>query len=924
MDEIEILIHDRNIDILCISETWLLSNIPDSFVNIANFNIFRCDQGRGGGTCVYVRNDLKITPVNVNIPRIEGIENVWLNVQCRKLPSVIIGSIYRHPKAPHNTFDYILDVLRLICLRNKPIFILGDLNDDLFSSNNKLSQIIKNTKLCQIIDKPTRVTPMSATLLDVIITNKPDIVIHSDVTPCGIADHDLVSVIVDITKPKRQPEIRTLRNLKDYNKDMFCNKILNEVPSLNTILQTDDVNKQVEVFNDVFIKCLNECAPVVTKEVRRPYAPWIGEDITLAMGIRNDLQKSLKKDRYNTLLQEQYKQEKKRVKSLIQNAKSNYFREQIHKCKGNSGDTWKVVRQIIPNRSNSKQNDYDDVLNKAEEFNTFFASVGRKTYEKAQEMLFSDNPMVDEQATLYLDTGTNHLFRPQPVTIDTVILMVKQLKNSNSFGSDGIPTRFLKDSLFMIAFYITIIVNTSIVTGIYPSIWKYSHVIPQLKKGDIDDANNFRPVSLLPVLSKILERIVANQLTEHLESNSLLSNTQHGFRKKLSTETALMKVTEEIYKNMDNKKLSLLTLCDLSKAFDSVSHDILIRKCSELYIDSFWFEDYLTGRTQSVRIDKTISSVTNVNYGVPQGSILGPILFLIYVNDMSKIIHDCLFIQYADDAQFIHTDNIENLNELIKKAEDTLSKAKSYFYKNGLMLNAKKTQCIFIGSHHYIKLIPENTRINIGTESITPSSNVKNLGVYMDSHLLFNVHIDELCTKVTGILMFINRMKDKFDTNTRTQVVQSLALSTINYCSKIWGMTNKRQIQRVQKLQNFSAKVAVGGISKYDHATPVINKLQWLKIEEKCIYDICITVFKILQQTFPEWLITVQTVNQVRSVITRQRNDLFVNRTRTDMGSRSFKVKGPLLWNKLPSHVKDTLSLSVFKIRLKKYLLTMQ
>ena len=370
-----------------------------------------------------------------------------------------------------------------------------------------------------------------------------------------------------------------------------------------------------------------------------------------------------------------------------------------------------------------------------------------------------------------------------------------------------------------------------------------------------------------------------------------------------------------VYNNIDNNKITLLILCDLSKAFDSINRSILLSKLEKCKIDRFWFENYLENRTQAVKIGKNTSSRREVGYGVPQGSILGPLLFSIFVIDMSKLTTDCDLVQYADDSQFIFSGSPNNIKAITDRAKHTMSRAKQYFDSNGLKVNPQKTQAIFVGSRQNIAKIPVDTKIDFDGKLISPSSTVKNLGVVFDNYMTFDKHIDDVRRKTIVSLILLNNIKNKVDKDTRVMLVQSLALSKVDYCFKIWGCTGKSQIQRIQKLQNFAAKVAIGNVKKYDHASPCIYELKWLKIEEKYIYELCVFMYKRVNKLISEMLIPLTPVNSVSQAVTRQSNDFYVSLSRTNLGSRELAKGCPRLWNKLPREIREVTTLTSFKRR---------
>ncbi|KAF2351298.1 Reverse transcriptase domain [Trinorchestia longiramus] len=415
------------------------------------------------------------------------------------------------------------------------------------------------------------------------------------------------------------------------------------------------------------------------------------------------------------------------------------------------------------------------------------------------------------------------------ISLQEIRRILYSLKNTKAVGHDNISLQYIKDSFNVTAPLLHLIINTSIATNKFPDPWKHSIIKPLHKAGDINTASNYRPISLLPVLSKILEKVIFNQLSTHLHKSNLLHPNQYAYRKYTSTQDALLNVTEKIYSDIDNKNVTLLLLLDLSKAFDSVEHERLLQKISNLGIATQWFQSYLANRSHAVKLENTISSPIQNDFGVPQGSILGPLLFSIFIIDFPSMPSNTRISMYADDVQIAMTSAPAKLSQTKTNAEILLKHVKSCYDQNALKLNASKTQFIIFGSKNTIKKLPNLTLL--GNDIIEPVGKVKNLGVWFDQNMSFTSHVEKTCSKINGTLMFLHRVKNMLDEKTRLLAIQSLVLSRFDYCDLVWGVIPKGLQKELQKCMNFAAKlVCKGNFRKNYQATPLMKKLNWTPI----------------------------------------------------------------------------------------------
>ena len=491
-------------------------------------------------------------------------------------------------------------------------------------------------------------------------------------------------------------------------------------------------------------------------------------------------------------------------------------------------------------------------------------------------------------------------------------------------------TIILMEYLDIVLPFITAICNKSLQEGRIPSSQRHAIVTPILKKSGLDAANvlNYRPISNLTYISKQVERMVNQQVVAYLDENKLLPKLQSGFRARHSTETALLKVLSDILLSADQQQVTLLVLLDMSAAFDTVDHAILLQRLESSFGVSggvlSWLSSFLDGRTQRVHLLDSTSSVESVRSGVPQGSILGPLLFLLYTADIPLIASDFgLNVQcYADDGQLYISSKAGAAESSIELVTACINQLDQWMSSNRLKLNSDKTQLIWLGSRQQLLKVNSDS-ILLGASTVRFQSSVVDLGVVLDSNLSMRDHVSRLCRTSYYQLRQLRFIRRSLTTWACTQLVHALVNSRLDYCNSLLSGITDQLLSQLQSVLRASARLVLQR-RKFDPiSNDIREKLHWLPIRQRVIYKLCLLVFKCLRGEAPSYLCEMLTPlsghHHLRPLRSAAHGNLHIPRTRTrTFGPRSFSVSGPSSWNKLPDNLKNIeLTLEVFKSHLK-------
>ena len=525
----------------------------------------------------------------------------------------------------------------------------------------------------------------------------------------------------------------------------------------------------------------------------------------------------------------------------------------------------------------------------AEGFNSYFASIAEKLQQKT---VFGENNF-----TKYLSTPLNFNFLFKSVDTKEILFIIDSLINSKATGPHCIPTEILKLVKPNVCHPLKEIINLSFATGIYPDKLKIAKVIPIFKnKGDEMLFSNYRPISLLSNINKNFEKLVYSRLYSFLNLHNCIYDLQFGFRANHSTNNALFSLTELIRNALDNGNFACGIFIDLQKAFDTVDHQILLKKLEYYGIRGLannWFRSYLTNRQQFVSVNGINSTKQNMNYGVPQGSVLGPLLFLIYINDLNKAIKFCTTHHFADDTNLFFSD--KSMKKIQKYVNFDLKFLCNWLKANKISLNASKTELIIFRDPR--KKSSHELKIKIDGKKLFPSKFVKYLGVLIDCHLSWHAHEIELNAKLSRAIGMLCKIRHFVKYETLCMIYYGIFSSILMYGSQIWGQHN-RVVNKIQILQNKALRI-INFCPSRSSATPLFKKCEILKLTDYISLQIFLIAHDSLNNNLPSSLSDQLSFVNL-NINTRSEMFLQLDRLRSNTilyGSNSIKSKSIHVWN---------------------------
>ena len=855
----------------------------------------------------------------------EYFESCFIEIEKNNQKNSIAGVIYRSHTPIDDFIHNIGPVLEKINKEKKSCYIMGDFNidllkDDMHRPTHDYLDLIYANSFIPSIFKPTRKTENTATIIDNILTNECKC-IHSAILVTDISDH-LPTIFSSNSGEKYKNDSNKYyfsRSYTDANIEYFKKRLSNV--NWVDILDGNDPNQDYSSFVKTFSDLYNECIPMKKCKIKKknnPQSPWITKGLLKSINIKNKLYKQYLKCPDKNRLQK-FKTYRNKLNNLIRKSKREYYYNKFHSVRNNMQQTWKTINCIIGRGKSKKQqckfktenNDHiTDPNIIASHFNNFFVNIGPKLASK----IHHDGKHFYEYLTDPLSTS---MYLAPVVEMD-IIKIVNKFNPKKSPGHDDIGNFIVKRVINVIAEPLCTIFNLSLSTGIVPDDLKLAKVVPIYKKDAPDVFSNYRPVSVLPCFSKILERLVFNRCMAYIDKSNILNKKQFGFRPNHSTYMAIIDLVDKVCNAVEKSETTIGIFLDLSKAFDTIDHDILLYKL-EYYgfrgIVYDWFKDYLNNRKQFVSYQSVKSDFSNIRCGVPQGSILGPLLFILYINDITATSSVLEFILFADDTTILYSNpKLENNIDVVNKE---LLEVNNWVKANKLSVNASKTNYMILGTQNATCKYADNVKIALDGMILDRVNKTKFLGLVIDENLTWKYQIDAISKTISRNIGVLNKLKYFVPDQILYTLYCTLVMPYVNYGILLWGNAANVYLEKIFKLQKWALRT-ISNSHYRCHSSPLFSKYNVMNVFDCYKLDLSIFMYKHYSSRLPcvfnNYFIKH---TEIHNYHTRNAQDYSMPKTKKAFSQRSIRNTGPRQWNSLDQHLKLSKSVNHLRNQLK-------
>ena len=780
------------------------------------------------------------------------------------------------------------------------------------SDTKYLNNIMTDLALKLVETGDSHHTNNKSTWIDVIFVDNCDVILSKDKLSANYPNrHNIVSVTINVfypDPPDMSITFKAINNITSQDLNSHLTKL-----DWTTFTSTGDdfnVDEGLLTLTNNIQNAIDELAPDKTSRPLKAKYPWINSELRLLKSKCDATNRRYHRTGRRKYLNE-YLSLANEYEEQSEVARCAYMHNRICTTLDDGKNFWIEMRKlgIIPTANNALHGF------SPEELNAYLSNIS---------ISLTEDPNISNNI---VDGAPLEGFAFREVTNNDVILAVSHF-SSQAKGDDGIPQSIIAKSLPSIANHLTKLFNVSLKKGIFPTEWKKSRILAIKKCSIPSSPSDFRPVALLSFLSKVLEKLVHDQVVNFLTKSSILDKFQTGFRKHHSTQSALIKLTDDIRMGNERQLATILLQFDFSKAFDNVSPSILLGKLRNAGFSKStlrWFWSYLCGRSVCVASGKSVSDFRDINIGVPQGSVLGPLLFCIYMNDIQDFLDVSTFrLLYADDLQIYVQVPTNQIQQGILRLSESAKAIAVWAESNRLKLNTSRTQAIIFGSPNTIKLFDglniEKIIVSQNGDCVSFVNEVKSLGVILDRTLSWQYQIKNITKKVNRALYGLRIIKPCTSQALRKRLVETLVVPHLDYCNVVYSDINNQLTDQLQRLSNSCVRY-IFGLRRQDHITPFRRKLNWMSIKTRTNYFAALTLYRLIRMKEPPFLLSLFEPYKSDKPSRGVRKDLKIpSSITTDWGINSFQVKYAHFWNNIPPCIRDLHSFTRFKKSIRQYL----